>query len=91
MKALFLPLATRFPTLPLALPPSVLDVAEDLFAPLDAHEPDHVERDLPRGGRYESLVHRPHALVPHRLDDACLLYTSPSPRDGLLSRMPSSA
>ena len=25
------------------------------------------------------------------LDEACLLYTSPSPRDGLLSRMPSSA
>ena len=25
------------------------------------------------------------------LDNACLLYTSPSPRDGLLSRMPSSA
>ena len=24
-------------------------------------------------------------------DDSCLLYTSPSPRDGLLSRMPSSA
>ena len=24
-------------------------------------------------------------------DSACLLYTSPSPRDGLLSRMPSSA
>ena len=24
-------------------------------------------------------------------DDGCLLYTSPSPRDGLLSRMPSSA
>ena len=24
-------------------------------------------------------------------DNACLLYTSPSPRDGLLSRMPSSA
>ena len=24
-------------------------------------------------------------------DDNCLLYTSPSPRDGLLSRMPSSA
>ena len=24
-------------------------------------------------------------------DIACLLYTSPSPRDGLLSRMPSSA
>ena len=26
----------------------------------------------------------------HRID-SCLLYTSPSPRDGLLSRMPSSA
>ena len=25
------------------------------------------------------------------MDTACLLYTSPSPRDGLLSRMPSSA
>ena len=27
----------------------------------------------------------------HELDKHCLLYTSPSPRDGLLSRMPSSA
>ena len=26
-----------------------------------------------------------------KCDMACLLYTSPSPRDGLLSRMPSSA
>ena len=26
-----------------------------------------------------------------RLRESCLLYTSPSPRDGLLSRMPSSA
>ena len=25
------------------------------------------------------------------VNNACLLYTSPSPRDGLLSRMPSSA
>ena len=25
------------------------------------------------------------------IDHSCLLYTSPSPRDGLLSRMPSSA
>ena len=33
-------------------------------------------------------------FVPSAIDDitmACLLYTSPSPRDGLLSRMPSSA
>ena len=26
-----------------------------------------------------------------RVNNFCLLYTSPSPRDGLLSRMPSSA
>ena len=26
-----------------------------------------------------------------KVEVACLLYTSPSPRDGLLSRMPSSA
>ena len=38
------------------------------------------------------------AAISHRIDVAildirmpCLLYTSPSPRDGLLSRMPSSA
>ena len=29
--------------------------------------------------------------VNHVLPETCLLYTSPSPRDGLLSRMPSSA
>ena len=27
----------------------------------------------------------------HGISSTCLLYTSPSPRDGLLSRMPSSA
>ena len=31
------------------------------------------------------------AGAPMGLLDGCLLYTSPSPRDGLLSRMPSSA
>ena len=31
------------------------------------------------------------ALITHVLERDCLLYTSPSPRDGLLSRMPSSA
>ena len=29
--------------------------------------------------------------IPEGLPKVCLLYTSPSPRDGLLSRMPSSA
>ena len=30
-------------------------------------------------------------LAPRDVSKICLLYTSPSPRDGLLSRMPSSA
>ena len=33
----------------------------------------------------------PHIAEYERLYGSCLLYTSPSPRDGLLSRMPSSA
>ena len=43
-----------------------------------------VENPLP-AGRARADIHR------HPLYYACLLYTSPSPRDGLLSRMPSSA
>ena len=33
----------------------------------------------------------PKTWIPWPLKNICLLYTSPSPRDGLLSRMPSSA
>ena len=35
--------------------------------------------------------HRPNQAGPKKSSVSCLLYTSPSPRDGLLSRMPSSA
>ena len=31
------------------------------------------------------------AVVDHNIPTTCLLYTSPSPRDGQISRMPSSA
>ena len=43
-------------------------------------------------GEIDSLLELGH-LKSIRLDEmkSCLLYTSPSPRDGLLSRMPSSA
>ena len=34
---------------------------------------------------------QPTTLEPFNVDDSCLLYTSPSPRDATLSRMPSSA
>ena len=46
-----------------------------------------------RGGRIHTFIatsplHREYKL---KMSKDCLLYTSPSPRDGLLSRMPSSA
>ena len=43
--------------------------------------PDHLQQLRARTGMI--------GIQPHKHD--CLLYTSPSPRDGLLSRMPSSA
>ena len=54
---------------------------------------DYVDVIVPRGGK--GLIERVSAeakmpVIKH-LDGICLLYTSPSPRDGLLSRMPSSA
>ena len=42
-------------------------------------------RDIPTGHANLTLIER------DGINDICLLYTSPSPRDGLLSRMPSSA
>ena len=36
-------------------------------------------------------MHMPNSLQPAHEHDTCLLYTSPSPRDATLSRMPSSA
>src|SRR5665647_3307321 len=57
----------------------VVGVVHDAFCAADAfHPPLHVvEVDV----RDRVLDHRPHY-------PPCLLYTSPSPRDGLLSRMP---
>ena len=40
---------------------------------------------------YDAVLDTSQGEIRVRLLDDCLLYTSPSPRDGLLSRMPSSA
>ena len=45
------------------------------------------ERDVAAKEAAEAAL----AAYPPVVKEACLLYTSPSPRDGLLSRMPSSA
>ena len=42
-------------------------------------------------GKNHHLVHATHLTERETKLITCLLYTSPSPRDGLLSRMPSSA
>ena len=41
--------------------------------------------------RMANFVYKGGGVESWMADDGCLLYTSPSPRDGLLSRMPSSA
>ena len=83
---------------PAVLPDAVLalrDTARPAQARLRAGTADGVRAALARhplremvspSPRYRLLVERELALF-----GACLLYTSPSPRDGLLSRMPSSA
>ena len=64
-----------------SIPISVIAAAREAVVkyfeqPLDRKLPDRITRDNYRG------------YIPLGF---CLLYTSPSPRDGLLSRMPSSA
>ena len=40
---------------------------------------------------FNTLIETGEKFTTNAYHEACLLYTSPSPRDGLLSRMPSSA
>ena len=47
--------------------------------------------DVKPGYARNFLLPQKKALTASKANIACLLYTSPSPRDGLLSRMPSSA
>ena len=60
------------------------------FDPVDlpADKESHVIVETARGIEYGKVVI---GKITVRENDVCLLYTSPSPRDGLLSRMPSSA
>ena len=54
----------------------------------------YMDKVINRGITFEQFYHSTKALIEStkNLDfDCCLLYTSPSPRDSQLSRMPSSA
>ena len=74
-------------------------VRNGFAAALAAGQPDRITQSA-----YSALDQQPTAVIAlgkaagamavavrNRGYDGCLLYTSPSPRDGLLSRMPSSA
>ena len=60
---------------------AMLPLAIAVLRPARAH--GRAEADL--------ALYRAQLAELDREHEACLLYTSPSPRDGLLSRMPSSA
>ena len=63
------------------------------FVVIDGYDGDYLHIICPtRGSEYKKTYEEFNPIrvfVPPA--NACLLYTSPSPRDGLLSRMPSSA
>ena len=50
-----------------------------------------IDTMIDAAGRFTPTPAISHSILGHNAGMACLLYTSPSPRDGLLSRMPSSA
>ena len=64
-------------------------------SPSRASSHDHKDSDSEAGGTPASAQRSSHSSATSRSSgnagSGCLLYTSPSPRDGLLSRMPSSA
>ena len=64
------------------LPDRILQELKNLGESLDGYKVSRLEHSLQSATR---------ALVADCNECSCLLYTSPSPRDGLLSRMPSSA
>ena len=69
------------------------DVDDDLVFYLQEHQAEYPEIQVNRVfvRKYPQGLEAAHLLGSVGDVTACLLYTSPSPRDGLLSRMPSSA
>ena len=68
----------------------IADVNSNLLtSPGGEHEGKEIKLLAIENG-FHGRTDRP-AQMSHSCKDSCLLYTSPSPRDGLLSRMPSSA
>ena len=75
----------RSPALAVPLPPTLELEACYRYCEALVHARHH---NYPVGSMFARSALRKHIFA---LFAFCLLYTSPSPRDGLLSRMPSSA
>ena len=58
---------------------------------IDSYEEDLKKYKLPKISKFKKEYLLDVDIIFTALPNGCLLYTSPSPRDGLLSRMPSSA
>ena len=85
--------------------PDLIRVLNEVIAQEGLNETNYAEARKAIGYGSRVLIEQAfdragHKASPNRIDKlrdlflelyACLLYTSPSPRDGLLSRMPSSA
>ena len=68
----------------------VFDFLSDIFDVDGLDRPDDIENFVDVGcADYDIIIHL--AAYAALRDSVCLLYTSPSPRDATLSRMPSSA
>ena len=61
------------------------------YEDFSSHAEERLEIAKSRIGTFDSVGFHVERPVPSEWMTPCLLYTSPSPRDGLLSRMPSSA
>ena len=70
---------------------SAREARQTLFYIQAIDQPVSVLQHAHRSDFFEELLRIPSIQTTKRLPGVCLLYTSPSPRDGLLSRMPSSA
>ena len=67
-------------------------VRTQLIEQLDVHPEDIESRSMGAGGEDLIMARAAREKFPFSVEcKNCLLYTSPSPRDGSISRMPSSA
>ena len=64
---------------------------EGVYKYLDVDEIDGIQHSKMKEKIKKEYNRRVRLILRTELNGSCLLYTSPSPRDGLLSRMPSSA